>query len=130
LSFWNEHNFIFKDRDLFYHAKGATPLDNKFVPDSFNGLRIIPLNMGQPILLVKGNTTKTINELFHEETQGLDVKFFSGNINISELPSAYKNTENVKKQITKFGLDEIVDEVIPYGCIIAGNQEFNRNNKK
>ena len=25
--FWNEHNFVFKDEDLFYHAKGATPLD-------------------------------------------------------------------------------------------------------
>jgi RNA-splicing ligase RtcB len=32
--FWNEHNFVFKDKDLFYHAKGATPLDDKFVPDS------------------------------------------------------------------------------------------------
>ena len=28
--FWNEHNFVFKDGDLFYHAKGATPLDPKF----------------------------------------------------------------------------------------------------
>lgn len=27
--FWNEHNFVFKEGDLFYHAKGATPLDNK-----------------------------------------------------------------------------------------------------
>lgn len=23
--FWNEHNFVFKEDDLFYHAKGATP---------------------------------------------------------------------------------------------------------
>lgn len=23
--FWNEHNFVFKENDLFYHAKGATP---------------------------------------------------------------------------------------------------------
>jgi len=27
--FWNEHNFVFKDGDLFYHAKGATPLSDK-----------------------------------------------------------------------------------------------------
>ena len=31
--YWNEHNFVFKDGDLFYHAKGATPLDAKFMPD-------------------------------------------------------------------------------------------------
>lgn len=60
LRFWNEHNFVFKDEDdFFYHAKGATPLDDKFVPDSFNGLRLIPLNMSEPVLIVKGNTTET-----------------------------------------------------------------------
>ena len=148
--FWNEHNFVFKDGDLFYHAKGATPLDDKFVPDSSNGLRIIPLNMGQPILIVKGETTetnlgfaphgagrnvsrtkhtkskagKTINEIFAEETKGLDIRFFSNSIDISELPSAYKNAESVKKQMAQFGLGDVVDEIIPYGCLMAGHQEM------
>jgi len=156
LRFWNEHNFVFKDGDLFYHAKGATPLDDKFVPDSYNGLRLIPLNMREPVLVVKGITTetnlgfsphgagrnisrsqhkrdkshKTIEEIFHEETQGLDVRFHSRRIDISELPSAYKNAENVKNQIIKFGLGEVVDEILPYGCIMAGHQEeFWRKNK-
>lgn len=156
--FWNEHNFVFKDEnDLFYHAKGATPLDDKFVPDSFHGLRLIPLNMSEPILIVKGNTTetnlgfaphgagrnmsrsqhkrnnshKTNEDLFKEETQGLDVRFFSGNIDVSELPSAYKNAENVKSQMKQFGLGEVVDEILPYGCIMAGHFENNwRKNKK
>ena len=149
--FWNEHNFVFKDGDLFYHAKGATPLDDKFVPDSKNGLRLIPLNMSQPVLVVKGNTTennlgfaphgagrnisrgqhkrnkahKTIEEIFAEETQGLDVRFFSKNIDISELPSAYKDAEMVKRQMQEFGLGEVVDEIIPYGCIMAGDWEIN-----
>ncbi len=147
MNFWNEHNFVFKDGELFYHAKGATPLDDKFVPDSFNGLRLIPLNMSQPVLIVKGNTTeqnlgfaphgagrnisrtqhiknknnKTVEEIFNEETRGLDIRFFSKNIDISELPSAYKNSESVKKQMIEFGLGEIVDEIIPYGCIMAGD---------
>lgn len=159
-TFWNEHNFVFKDGDLFYHAKGATPLDDKFVPDSQNGLRLIPLNMSQPVLVVKGNTTennlgfaphgagrnisrgqhkrknshKTIEEIFAEETQGLDVRFFSNNIDISELPSAYKNAESVKHQMEEFGLGEVVDEIIPYGCIMAGDWEVNspwrKKNKK
>ncbi|MEY5049739.1 MAG: hypothetical protein RLZZ175_3098 [Bacteroidota bacterium] len=148
--FWNEHNFVFKDDDLFYHAKGATPLDPKFVPDSKNDLRIIPLNMSQPILIVKGQTTdnnlgfaphgagrnisrsqhkrnnseKTIEEIFTEETKNLDIRFFSGNIDISELPSAYKNAETVKEQMKEFDLGEIVDEIMPYGCIMAGDWEI------
>lgn len=149
-NFWNEHNFVFKDGDLFYHAKGATPLDDKFVPDSKNGLRLIPLNMSEPVLIVKGNTTennlgfaphgagrnisrgqhkrnkahKTIEETFAEETKGLDVRFFSRNIDISELPSAYKSAEMVKRQMIEFGLGEVVDEIMPYGCIMAGDWEI------
>lgn len=149
--FWNEHNFVFKEEDLFYHAKGATPLDNKFVPDSKDGLRLIPLNMSEPVLIIKGVTTptnlgfaphgagrnisrkahkrlkagKTIEEVFAEETQGLDIRFFSNNIDISELPSAYKNAAAVKRQMQEFGLGTVVDEIIPYGCIMAGDWDIN-----
>ncbi len=148
--FWNEHNFVFKEDDLFYHAKGATPLDDKFVPDSKDGLRLIPLNMSEPVLIVKGNTTennlgfaphgagrnisrgahkknnslKTIEQIFHEETKGLDVRFFSNNIDISELPSAYKNADMVKRQMKDFGLGEVLDEIMPYGSIMAGDWEI------
>jgi RNA-splicing ligase RtcB len=150
--FWNEHNFVFQEGDLFYHAKGATPLDDKFVPDSNSGLRLIPLNMGQPILVVKGKTTEnnlgfaphgagrnmsrtehknnkkdqTVLEVFKEETKGLDIRFFSNGIDISELPSAYKDAEYIKRQITMFNLCDIHDEIIPYGCIMAGS--FARRN--
>src|SRR5699024_7327132 len=57
--FWNEHNFVFKEGDLLYHAKGATPIDDKFVPDGKEGLRLIPLKMREPVLIIKGKTTKT-----------------------------------------------------------------------
>lgn len=145
--FWNEHNFVFKDGENFYHAKGATPLDDKFVPDSQGGLRLIPLNMSEPVLIVRGETTeknlgfaphgagrnvsrsqhlkmnadRTIKEIFAAETAGLDVRFFSKNIDISELPSAYKNAANVQAQMKAFNLGEVVDEIHPYGCIMAGD---------
>lgn len=148
--FWNEHNFVFKEDDLFYHAKGATPLDDKFVPDSQNGLRLIPLNMSEPVLIVKGETTKnnlgfaphgagrdisrsqhkrnkvgkTKEQIFAEETKGLDIRFFSNHIDISELPSAYKNAQNVQDQMKEFGLGEVVDEILPYGCIMAGDWDI------
>ncbi|MEL6133863.1 MAG: RtcB family protein [Bacteroidota bacterium] len=146
--FWNEHNFVFKDAaDVFYHAKGATPLDDRFVPDSENGLRLIPLNMSEPVLIVKGETTennmgfaphgagrnisrsehkrrkagKSEEEIFAEETKGLDVRFYSKNIDISELPSAYKNAQTVQDQMKAFGLGDVVDRILPYGCIMAGD---------
>lgn len=148
--FWNEHNFVFKDEDLFYHAKGATPLNEKFMPD-ITGPRLIPLNMAEPILIVNGESTtnnlgfaphgagrnmsrtkhkkskvdQTIEEIFDEETEGLDVRFFSKEIDISELPSAYKNAKAVREQMDEFGLGTVIDEVMPYGSIMAGDWQVN-----
>ena len=148
--YWNEHNFVFKDEDLFYHAKGATPLDKKFMPD-ITGPRLIPLNMAEPVLIVEGETTEgnlgfaphgagrnisrtqhkrnkegqTNEAVFAEETEGLDVRFYSNEIDISELPSAYKNAAAVREQMKEFGLGEVKDEVMPYGCIMAGDVQKN-----
>jgi len=148
--FWNEHNFVFKDEDLFYHAKGATPLNEKFMPD-ITGPRLIPLNMAEPILIVEGETTKNnlgfaphgagrnmsrtahkktkrekpVEAIFEEETKGLDIRFFSNEIDITELPSAYKNAETVRNQMNEFGLGEVKDEVMPYGSIMAGDWHKN-----
>jgi len=147
--YWNEHNFVFRDGDLFYHAKGATPLDSKFMPD-ITGPRLIPLNMSEPVLIVEGGTTAnnlgfaphgagrnmsrtqhrksktgTTQEIFNEETKGLDVRFFSEEIDITELPSAYKNAAAVRAQMNEYGLGTVIDEVLPYGCIMAGNWQKN-----
>ena len=157
-TFWNEHNFVFRrpgssGRDLFVHAKGATPLDDSLLPDSQNGLRLIPLNMAQPVLVVKGEASDTNlgfaphgagrnlsrtqhkksrrsagqsdEEIFAEETAGLDVRFYSQGIDISELPSAYKNAVQVQEQMNKFGLGTVVDRIQPYGCIMAGADYVN-----
>ena len=150
LQFWNEHNFVFKDGNRFYHAKGATPLDDRFVPDSHEGLRLIPLNMSEPVLVVKGATTetnlgfaphgagrnisrsehlrrkanRTQEQVFAEETQGIDARFYSGRMDLSELPSAYKNAHQVQAQMKAFGLGEVVDRIEPYGCIMAGDWQI------
>jgi len=148
--FWNEHNFVFKDGDTFYHAKGATPLDSKFMPD-ITGPRLVPLNMAEPVLIVEGATTETNlgfaphgagrnmsrsqhkrnlahltqEDIFNEETQGIDARFYSNEIDISELPSAYKNAAAVREQMDEFGLGTVLDEVMPYGCIMAGDWKKN-----
>ncbi|MBX5227088.1 RtcB family protein [Rhizobium sp. NLR9b] len=156
--FWNEHNFVFRKSDgLFYHGKGATPAFDKWAEDATD-LTIIPLNMAEPILIVRGSNAahglgfsphgagrnfsrsahmrrlaeeygadarglspNNLAEILEKETAGLDVRFFSGFADASELPSAYKSAANVRAQIEHYGLAEVVDEVIPYGSIMAGD---------
>lgn len=160
--FWNEHNFVFRKSDgLFYHGKGATPAFDNWAEDATD-LTIIPLNMAEPILIVRGSNAahglgfsphgagrnfsrsahlrrlgeefgadsrglspNNIADVMARETSGLDARFFSDVPDISELPSAYKSAANVRSQIEHYGLAEIVDEVIPYGSIMAGDWQKN-----
>lgn len=81
----------------------------------------------------RGLSPNNIADILSKETSGLDVRFFSGNADVSELPGAYKNAAQVKAQIGEYALAEIVDEVIPYGSIMAGDWQKNapwRNKKK
>ncbi len=145
--FWNEHNFVFRKADgLFYHGKGATPAWDGWADDATD-LTLIPLNMAEPILIARGSSAdhglgfsphgagrnysrtrhkknlagRSDADIFAEETKTIDARFFMGRPDISELPSAYKNAAAVRDQIGKFGLAEVVDEVIPHGCIMAGD---------
>jgi hypothetical protein len=149
--FWNEHNFVFRRSDgLFYHGKGATPAFDNWADDATE-LTLIPLNMAEPVLIARGKNApnglgfsphgagrnfsrtqhrrqkagRTNEEIFAEETRGIDARFFCGVTDISELPSAYKNAAAVRRQIEHYDLAEIVDEVLPYGCIMAGDWEVN-----
>ncbi len=149
--FWNEHNFVFRKSDgLFYHGKGATPAFKGWADDATD-LTLIPLNMAEPILIARGknakhglgfaphgagrnysrtqhkrmNSGRTDEEIFAEETKHIDARFYCKEMDISELPSAYKNASAVRKQIKDYDLAEVVDEVLPYGCIMAGDWEKN-----
>ena len=64
--------------------------------------------------------SKTVLE---EETKGLDVRFYTGKADVSELPSSYKSAEQVTRQIKKHALADIVDRVLPGGSIMAGEIE-------
>ncbi|MGJ8633381.1 MAG: RtcB family protein, partial [Luteolibacter sp.] len=142
----NEHNFVWKRGNHFYHGKGATPAwkDKTGRPQ----LGLIPLNMAEPILLVLGsdntdylsfaphgagrNMSRTalmrkypdaINRkhVLEASTAGIDVRWFSNKPDLSETPIAYKNAAEVKKQIDDFGLAEVIAEIRPLGCIMAGH---------
>ena len=155
--FWNEHNFVFRRGDIYLHGKGATPAWSGFATDAdAAGRTIIPLNMAEPVLIVRGKDAeigcgfsphgagrnwsrtehmrrlgeKTPAEALAEETRGLDVRFFCGKVDASELPSSYKPAATVEAQIESFGLAEIVDRIDPYGSIMAGElPRFTRRGK-
>ncbi len=144
--FWNEHNFVFRRGDLYFHGKGATPAWKGFAEDA-GDLTLIPLNMSQPVLVVRGTDSvhglgfsphgagrnfsraehkrrkagMTPEQVLKAETDGLDIRFFAGGIDVSELPSGYKNADAVVSQIKSYGLAEIEDYIDPYGCIMAGD---------
>lgn len=156
--FWNEHNFVFQKPDgLFYHAKGATPAYPGFADDT-NGLTLIPMNMAEPILITRGLNApnglgfaphgagrnlsrtgfkRTLGEHDTEaalhaaagHTGAIDARWFSGTPDTNEMPGGYKNAASVRAQITKFGLSEIVDEVRPYGGIMAGEIDWRKAGK-
>lgn len=154
--FWNEHNFVFERDGLFYHGKGATPAWDDYASDA-TGLTLIPLNMAEPVLVVRGKdadkalgfsphgagrnysrtehkrrkASKTPKQLLAEETNGLDIRFFEDKIDISELPSSYKKAASVVAQIEKYDLAEVEDYIDPFGCIMAGDIEpFWKREKK
>lgn len=149
--FWNEHNFVFQKSDgLFYHGKGATPSWSGYAADT-NGLTLIPMNCSEPILISRpldrddalgfaphgagrnysrsqhvrseGADGALSAELIALKGRGLDIRSYCGVPDLSELPSAYKSAAQVRGQIERFGLAEIVDEIVPYGSIMAGNWE-------
>lgn len=136
------------DGKLYWHAKGATPIHAPLLPDSA-GVQIVPLNMAEPVLFIRGTRTeknlgfaphgagrnlsrtahkrklgdRTAAEVFAEETANIDARFWSGHIDVSELPSAYKNADAVRADMERFELCEVVDLIEPYGSIMAGDWE-------
>ena len=60
------------------------------------------------------------------ETGDLDVRFFTGQPDVSELPSAYKNADQMQRQIEQFGLAKITDRVRPLGTIMAGEMNWHK----
>ena len=152
---WNEHNFVFAEDDVIWHAKGATPIHTPFLPDS-DGIQILPLNMSEPILLIQGernsqnlgfaphgagrNMSRSAHkklledlsdeEIFERETRNIDARFHCGNIDISELPSAYKNAASVQRDMERFNLARVVERIEPFGSIMAGDWELDAPWKK
>ena len=62
-----------------------------------------------------------LERLVAEQTQDVSIRWYHGKPDLSETPMAYKPADQVKEQIEKFDLAEIVAEIEPLGCIMAGD---------
>jgi RNA-splicing ligase RtcB len=57
------------------------------------------------------------------QTAGLDVRFFYDRPDVSESPLAYKNAAQVRAQIERFRLADVIATIEPKGCIMAGDYD-------
>lgn len=63
----------------------------------------------------------TAKAMIADVTSKYDVRAFSGKHDVSEFPEAYKDADDIQRQIKKYNLTNIVDMVQPLGCIMAGH---------
>lgn len=61
--------------------------------------------------------------LVDRQTEGLDVRFFYDRPDVSESPMAYKSADQVREQIERFGLADVVGVISPKGSIMAGDYD-------
>jgi len=66
----------------------------------------------QPLGLHQQNVGKSEADLIAEQAPGIDVAISAASPDVSELPGAYKNAASMRRQIAKFGLAEVVDQII------------------
>ncbi len=61
--------------------------------------------------------------LLDRQTKGLDVRFFYDRPDVSESPIAYKSADQVRAQIDRFGLADVIGLVTPKGSLMAGDYD-------
>lgn len=62
-----------------------------------------------------------LSRLVAGQTPGVSIRWYHGKADLSETPMAYKPAAQVKAQIERFELAEIIAEIQPLGCIMAGD---------
>ncbi len=69
-----------------------------------------------------GDTDETtIARAIADATKGLDIRWYYGKGDLTESPVGYKSASQVRAQIERFELANIIGEVTPLGCLMAGD---------
>lgn len=62
-----------------------------------------------------------MDQVLERSTAGIDARWFLGKPDLSESPIGYKPAAQVRAQIERFQLADIVAEIEPLGSVMAGN---------
>jgi hypothetical protein len=62
-------------------------------------------------------------EMMKRQTEGLDVRFYFDRPDASESPVAYKSATQVREQIQRFELADVIGTIHPKGSIMAGDYD-------
>jgi RNA-splicing ligase RtcB len=68
----------------------------------------------------KGFNSTQLQADLQSGTHGIDARWYLGNPDISECPIAYKDAQSLRSQIAKYDLSQVIGEINPLGCIMAG----------
>lgn len=71
----------------------------------------------------RGLSPKAVEAIIAKETVGIDARFWNGKPDLSELPSAYKNADQIIAEIEDQKLAKISGHIRPLGSIMAGNDD-------
>jgi RNA-splicing ligase RtcB len=77
-------------------------------------------NLSRTALKAKIGDEEAQSKAIAEHTKHIDVRWYSGKADLSETPVAYKNAAAVRAQIEQFELADVLGEIHPLGCIMAG----------
>jgi hypothetical protein len=80
-------------------------------------------NHSRTALLKKHRGADHRRHLIEHHTRNIDVRWFNGKPDLSETPIAYKDPDEIRRQIHKFHLATIVGEIKPLGCLMAGGKK-------
>lgn len=76
-------------------------------------------HLGLPLDEVVSRSRRIVDE----QVEGLDVRFFYDRPDVLESPMAYKAANQVREQIERFGLADVVGLMTPKGCVMAGDND-------
>lgn len=62
-----------------------------------------------------------VDRAIAKATEGLDIRWFYGKADLTESPVGYKSATQIRKQIEHFALADIIAEIEPLGCVMAGD---------
>ncbi len=71
----------------------------------------------------KGFDQNLLEQDIAEGTEGIEVRWYQGRPDVTETPIGYKPAATVREQIKRYGLAQVIGEILPLASIMSGRAE-------